>query len=114
MLPDAAPALTSGAHRPELPCAKVRQDMSARHRCNRIPGAVFVHGERCETLDSLLQVLCRGQCCVPGSFAWALALSSVRRQSSVVTCGLEMLGDVSWHKEPLSGSTVKRASASSR
>jgi hypothetical protein len=69
---------------------------------------------RCDTLEALLQVLCRGQCYVPGSFAWALAMSGVRQQSRVVRCDLGMLGDISWHKEPSSGSTAKRASASSR
>src|SRR5829696_2395402 len=48
----------------------------------------------CATLSTLLQVLCRGQCYVPGSFAWALALSSARQQSRVVRCDLETLGDV--------------------
>ena len=44
--------------------------------------------------ETLLQVFCRGKCCVPENFAWALVLIGVRQQSRVVRCDLEMLGDV--------------------
>jgi cold shock protein len=48
----------------------------------------------CARLSTLLQVLCRGVCYVPLNFAWALALANVRQRSRVVTCDLEMLGEV--------------------
>ena len=34
--------------------------------------------------ETLLQVFCRGKCCVPENFAWALVLIGVRQQSRVV------------------------------
>ena len=35
----------------------------------KLSPCVFAHGRRREKLEALLQVLCRGQCYVPGSIA---------------------------------------------
>ena len=68
-----------------------------------------------DRLRTLLQVVGVVVRATPQNFAWALRrnLASNSSRDREVRFRMQMLGDVSWRREPLSGSMPKRATASS-